>query len=59
MLNKVYAGLCAAMIAIYVTASWQGWELNWYGRETPQESSARHLAGGHRSFWIAGFRGGK
>lgn len=59
MLNKLYAAFAAGVIGLYGVSTFRGWEFFNYGRETPQESTARHLSGGHRSFWIAGFRGGK
>ena len=36
-----------------------GWEVGTPSRETPQQSTARHAAGGHRALWISSYRGGK
>jgi hypothetical protein len=56
---RTYLLLGTALLGLYGTASFMGWELGGYGRETPQQSTARHASGGHRSGWIFGYRGGK
>ncbi|HET6573461.1 MAG TPA: hypothetical protein VFG68_07655 [Fimbriiglobus sp.] len=58
-MSKFYAGLSAVLIGLYTASAVLGWEFMSYSREDPQQSTARHRSGGHRSFWIAGYRGGK
>lgn len=59
MLARVYLLLGTGLLGLYTTASFMGWELGGYARETAQQSTARHQAGGHRSTWVSGYRGGK
>ena len=59
MFARVYLLLGTALLGLYATASFMGWELGGYGRETAQQSTARHQSGGHRSGWVSGYRGGK
>ena len=59
MLTKVYAALGTAVLGLYGAAGLLGWELDSPSRETPQQSTARHAAGGHRAAWISSYRGGK
>ena len=59
MLIKAYAVLAGGLLALYGTAAFFGWEVGTLGRETTQQSTARHASGGHRSVWISSYRGGK
>lgn len=59
MFLKFYGSLAAACLAFYGAAGFFGWEVGGFGRETAQQSVARHASGGHRSVWIHSYRGGK
>ena len=60
MLNKLYLMLGdSGILGLYTTASFMGWEAGTMGRETPEQSTARHASGGHRALWISSYRGGK
>lgn len=59
MFARVYLLLGTSLLGLYTTASYMGWELGGYARETQQQSTARHSSGGHRSVWVSGYRGGK
>jgi hypothetical protein len=59
MLSKLYLALGTGVLGLYSTAAYMGWEVGTPGRETPEQSTARHAAGGHRSAWISSYRGGK
>ncbi|MCZ2342680.1 MAG: hypothetical protein LC104_12955 [Bacteroidales bacterium] len=59
MLNKLYLVGGSVVLMLYGWAAIRGWEPASYAAETPQQSQARHLSGGHRSHWISGYRGGK
>lgn len=59
MMTKVYAALGSAMLGLYGTAGFLGWEVGTPARETQQQSTARHASGGHRALWISSYRGGK
>ena len=59
MLTRVYLTLSTLAIGLYGLATVRGWEFVSYGKETVQQSTARHQSGGHRSLWISSFRGGK
>jgi len=59
MLTKIYLAVGTALLGLYTAASLLGWEIGTPGRETPQQSAARHAAGGSRVIWISSYRGGK
>jgi len=59
MLSKLYLLFGTAVLGLYSTASFMGWETGTMARETSQQSTARHAAGGHRSIWISSYMGGK
>lgn len=59
MLTKFYGGLGTFVLGLYATAGVMGWEPGGYGRETAEQSKARHAAGGHRAGFYSIFRGGK
>ncbi len=59
MITRVYLLLGVALLGLYTTAAFTGWEAGGFGRETAAQSTARHSSGGHRSVWISGYRGGK
>lgn len=59
MLHNLYLGLGLTILSFYSLASFLGWELGTPGRESAQAAHTRHLAGGARSYWILGYRGGK
>lgn len=59
MLGKLYLLFGAAVLGLYCTAAFMGWEVGGYGRETAQQAAQRHAAGGHRSVWISSYRAGK
>jgi hypothetical protein len=59
MFARLYLLLGTCLLGAYSASSFMGWELGGYGRETAQQSTARHSSGGHRSVWISGYRGGK
>ena len=59
MLIKGYSLLAGGLLALYTTAGIFGWEIGTFGRESVQQSTARHASGGHRSVWISSYRGGK
>ena len=58
-MRAIYSVTSAALLGWYALAGVFGWELGGYGRETAQQSTARHASGGHRSVWITSYRGGK
>ena len=58
-LYLLYLILGTGVLGSYATATMMGWEPGTLGRETAQQSTARHAAGGHRSAWISSYRGGK
>ena len=59
MLARLYLLFGTCLLGLYGGASYLGWELGGYARETAQQSTARHASGGHRSTWVSGYRGGK
>jgi len=59
VLNKLYLLVGTAVLGLYTTAAFLGWEPGTLSRETAAQSTARHAAGGHRSGWISSYRGGK
>jgi hypothetical protein len=59
MFQKLYLLLGTAVLGVYGTAAFMGWETGGYGRETSQQAAARHASGGHRLFWISSYRAGK
>jgi hypothetical protein len=59
MLARLYLLLGTCLLGLYSAASFLGWEVGGYARETAQQSTARHQSGGHRSGWVSGYRGGK
>jgi hypothetical protein len=59
MMNKLYLLLGTAVLGLYATAAFMGWEAGTLSRETAAQSAARHASGGHRSIWITSYRGGK
>ena len=44
MLARLYLLLGTGLLGLYTTASFLGWELGGYARETAQQSTARHQA---------------
>ena len=58
-LHMIYLALGAGVLGLYTAAAALGWEPGTLARETAQQSTARHAAGGHRSVWISSYRGGK
>jgi hypothetical protein len=59
MFARLYLLFGTCLLGLYGGASYMGWEFGGYGRETAEQSTARHASGGHRSTWISGYRGGK
>jgi hypothetical protein len=59
MLNRLYLFFGVACLAFYGISGFMGWEYFGYGRESPEQAQARHVAGGTRSVWISSYHGGK
>ena len=59
MINKLYLLFGTALLGLYTTAAFRGWEVGGLARESAAASTARHASGGHRSVWITSYRGGK
>jgi hypothetical protein len=60
MLSKLYLVLGAALLLLYLAASWLGWELTTAPRQV-LPPDVRNSPGGYRSFhfWHSGYHGGK
>jgi hypothetical protein len=60
MLSKLYLLLGGGLLALYVAASWAGWEFSMSPRQQ-LPADVRNSPGGYRSFhfWHSGYRGGK
>jgi hypothetical protein len=58
-LGRIYGILGSAIVLLYALVLLFGWEFDTLARESPQQASARHHSGGHRSGWIWSYRGGK
>ena len=60
MLSKFYLLFGVAVLALYVTAAWSGWEIDSSPRQI-LPADVRNSPGGYRSFhfWHSGYHGGK
>ncbi len=60
MLSKFYLLFGIAVLALYVTAAWNGWEIGNTQRQN-LPADVRSSPGGYRSFhfWHSGYHGGK
>ena len=60
MLSKLYLAVGTLVLALYVVAAWNGWEMGNPRREV-LPAGVRNAPGGYRSFhfWRSGYRGGK
>lgn len=60
MLGKLYVVFGIVVLALYVGASWRGWEIASPPRQV-LPADVRNSPGGYRSFhfWHSGYRGGK
>jgi hypothetical protein len=60
MLSKFYLLLGTGILALYLLAGWNGWEIGNPQRQT-LPPDVRNSPGGYRSFhfWHSGYHGGK
>lgn len=60
MLSRLYLIVGAGILALYLAAAWNGWELGNPQRQV-LPADVRRSPGGYRSFhfWHSGYRGGK
>lgn len=60
MLSKIYLALGVGLLALFVAATWSGWEIGNPQRQV-LPANVRNSPGGYRSFhfWHSGYRGGK